>query len=354
MSSLARDIKAQIEAKGPMRFDDFMRVALFDPKAGYYTQNPVFGAAGDFITAPEISQMFGEMIGLAFAQYWQDIGAPETLCLSELGPGRGVMMVDILRTLGRIPRFLKSANIVLIEKSPLRQAEQANALDGFEITWANDPSEWPQTPLFCVANEFFDALPLRQFKRTQTAWRERHVGLVGGMLNTYWQPSKGHADLEARMGDTQEGDIVEVCDDARKITAQIGDHISTHGGLALIIDYGDWHSLGDTVQAVHRHRTSQIFENIGQSDITAHVDFEAIAHSAGCAFTRLCPQGVFLERLGITTRAQKLAQNLEGDALEEHIAAHRRLTHPDEMGALFKVLALYQEGQPVPVGLQDD
>jgi SAM-dependent MidA family methyltransferase len=207
--------------------------------------------------------------------------------------------------------------------------------------------------LFLVANEFFDALPIRQFHRDANGWREVQVGVQDGVLGPGLSAPSHIALMDHRQDDTKAGDIVEHCPALPAITQNIATRIATHGGAALIIDYGDWHSLGDTLQALQNHVPVDPFANAGEADITAHVDFEAIATNASPAkYTRLTPQGVFLERLGITQRAQTLANNLRDDALDQHIAAHRRLTHPSEMGSLFKVLGLYPDGALPPAGLE--
>lgn len=351
MTKLHNLIAARIAATGPITLADYMADALMHPTLGYYSTRDPLGAAGDFITAPEISQMFGELIGLSLAQAWIDQGQPSAFTLAELGPGRGTLMADILRATAKVAGFAQAAQVHLVETSPTLRAEQASRI--VDATWHDDITTLPDLPLFLVANEFFDALPIRQFQRDANGWREVQVGtqdaaLVGGL-----SAATHMALLEHRLVDTKEGDIVEHCPALPAITQNIAVRIATHGGAALIIDYGDWRSLGDTLQALKDHAPTNPFENVGEADITAHVDFEAIANAAAPAkYTRLTPQGVFLERLGITQRAQILAANLSGDALDQHIAAHRRLTYASEMGSLFKVMGLYPDGAPPPAGLE--
>ncbi len=351
MTDLAQSLRRQITANGPITLADYMAEALMNPTSGYYATRDPLGAAGDFTTAPEISQMFGELIGLALAQAWIDQGQPSPFTLAELGPGRGTLMADILRATARVPGFTDAADIHFVETSPSLRAEQGKRIEN--PTWHDTITALPDAPLFLVANEFFDALPIRQFHRDAGGWREVQIGTQDDALTPGLSAATPIAALDHRLEDTDIGDIVELCPALPSITAQIGTRIADHGGLALIIDYGDWRSLGDTLQAIKDHAPTDPFAAPGHADITAHVDFEAIAtHAAPAKFTRVTPQGVFLERLGITQRAQTLATALSGPALEAHIAAHRRLTHPEEMGSLFKVIALYPDGAATPAGLE--
>jgi len=242
----------------------------------------------------------------------------------------------------------------LVEASPALRSRQREALSGHAARWHESVTELPDDrPLFLVANEFFDALPIRQLQREGGMWRERCVGLSGDALALGLSDPKPVAALAHRLEDTRDGDIVEICAGAQAMAGAIGARIGAQGGAALIVDYGDWRSLGDTFQAVAGHQTADPLADPGEADLTAHVDFEALAQAATpAAHTRLTPQGVFLERLGITARAQTLAQGLEGAALEAHVAAHRRLTHPTEMGTVFKVLGLFPETAAPPPGLE--
>lgn len=349
--SLADRLLARIAADGPVSVADFMADALLDPDSGYYATRDPFGRAGDFITAPEISQMFGELVGLALAQAWLDQGAPQACTLAELGPGRGTLMRDALRAARQVPGF--SPTLVLVEASPALRAVQRETLSGHDVTWTDTVDDLPEQPLFLVANEFFDALPIRQFRRDGPGWREIRIGAEDGRLTRGLAQRQVQPALAHRLADTQDGDIVEHCPGLPAICTQVGARIARHGGAALVIDYGDWRSLGDTLQALRGHACVDPLDAPGTADLTAHVDFEAIARCARPArHTRLTPQGVFLERLGITARAQTLARNLQGAALEAHIAGHRRLTHPDEMGNLFKVMGLYPANAPPPPGLE--
>ncbi|THH35955.1 class I SAM-dependent methyltransferase [Aliishimia ponticola] len=348
--TLKRELLHRIASDGPLSLAEYMREALLHPQFGYYSTRDPFGVAGDFTTAPEISQMFGELLGLSLAQAWMDQGAPPQITLAELGPGRGTCMRDVLRAVRGVPGF--QPDVVLIDASEKMRDVQRGTLAGHDVRWADRVEDLPDQPLFLIANEFFDALPIRQFRRDATGWREIRVGADGDDLVFGAGPDQAEPMLAHRLEDTAPGDIVETCPEAARIAGQIGAKIAQFGGAALLIDYGDWRSLGDTLQALHQHQPVHPLADPGHADLTAHVDFEAIANACAPArYSRVTPQGIFLERLGITARAQALARNLTGAALDAHIAAHRRLTHPDEMGNLFKVIGLYPDTAHPPPGL---
>ncbi|MDE4133966.1 SAM-dependent methyltransferase [Phaeobacter sp. QD34_3] len=353
--SLRDHLIARIDIDGPLSLADYMAECLLNPQYGYYTTRDPLGASGDFTTAPEISQMFGELLGLCLAQTWLDQGSPAPFTLAELGPGRGTLMADLLRATRAVPGFHDAMQLHLVEASPTLRKTQAETLKGYAPIWHDVIDDLPRQPLFLVANEFFDALPVRQFLRDGSGWREKRIGRAEGCLTFGLGPVADQSALAHRLEDTRDGDLVELCEAAAPITAAIAARIATHGGAALIIDYGDWRSLGDTLQALRDHAPSDPLEAPGTADLTTHVDFEPLTEAgraAGCAATRLTPQGVFLERLGVTERARALAAPLQGEALESLIAAHRRLTHPEEMGNLFKVLGLYPTTATPPPGLQ--
>jgi len=351
--SLKDDIIARIRSDGPMRIDEYMSTCLLHPTKGYYTTRSPFGAQGDFTTAPEISQMFGELVGLSLAQSWLDQGSPAPFTLAELGPGRGTLMADILRATKGVPGFANAMHIVLVEASPALRAVQRETLGGYIVAFVDTTDALPEQPLFLIANEFFDALPIRQFVRDGAQWRERQVGLEGNALCLGLGPALPQPGLRDRIEDTQDGDLIETATGFAATLAPVVDRIHRLGGAGLIIDYGDWRTLGDTLQAVQNHQSVDVLATPGQSDLTAHVDFEALCRAAApCAYSRVTPQGVFLERLGIADRARKLATTLSGAARDSHIAAHRRLTHPQEMGNLFKVMGLYPANALPPPGLE--
>lgn len=351
MSALGEHLKARIRAGGPMSVAEYMSTCLMHPTLGYYVTRDPFGVSGDFTTAPEISQMFGELLGLALAQAWLDRGRPDPFRLVELGPGRGTLMADVMRATKGVEGFHEAADLWLVETSPVLRARQIETINA-PLTHADALSDVPGGPLFLIANEFFDALPIRQFVRTETAWRERVVGLDGEALSLGLSDETAPDHLAHRLDDTAEGDVVEQAHSGAVVAGEIGARIAESGGLAYLVDYGDWRSLGDTFQALRAHEPVSVLEAPGAVDLTAHVDFEALARAAEPAVhSRLTPQGVFLGRLGIEDRAEALAANLDGEALQSHIAAFRRLTDEREMGTLFKVMAVFQADAPLPPGV---
>ena len=354
MTALKDLLIARITQSGPITVADYMAECLLHPEHGYYATRDPLGAAGDFTTAPEISQMFGEVVGLALAQAWLDRGAPAPFTLAELGPGRGTLMGDILRATVRVPGFHEAAQVHLVEASPTLRALQTEKLAGHAPTHHDSAETLPDQPLFLVANEFFDALPVRQFVRDEDGWRERQIGVKAGKLTLGLSDPLPAPFLNHRREDTQHGDLVEYCPTASAVLAPISARIQAHGGVALVIDYGEWRSLGDTLQALKAHEPVAPLAYPGEADLTCHVDFEALIAASDLIPARVAPQGLFLERLGITQRAQTLAKGLSGPALDSHIAAHRRLTHPEEMGTLFKVLGLTRAGEPCIPGTTHD
>ncbi|SDX13611.1 class I SAM-dependent methyltransferase [Litoreibacter albidus] len=347
MNALRDLLTRQIAVDGPISLADYMQTCLLHPEHGYYATRDPFGAAGDFITAPEVSQMFGEVLGLCLAQSWIDQGRPDAY-LAELGPGRGTLMRDVLRATAGVAGFPRK--VVLVEASSHLRDVQAETLNGHDVEWVEHAAALPDGPILLLANEFFDALPIRQFIRATKGWSERRVGLHDTTLAFGLTEDTRVDALSHRLADTGVGDVVELCPSAAPIMTEIAARVS-QGGAAIIIDYGDWRSLGDTFQALRSHKPVDPLATPGAADLTAHVDFEALSAAAtSCNVSPMTPQGLLLERLGITTRAQALARNMTDDALETHIAAHRRLTHPDEMGTLFKAIALTPHDAPLPPG----
>jgi NADH dehydrogenase [ubiquinone] 1 alpha subcomplex assembly factor 7 len=349
VSPLERLIRRRIADLGPMPLVEYMALCLGHPEHGYYTSRDPIGAGGDFVTAPEVSQLFGEMIGGWLAQVWRDAGRPRCV-LAELGPGRGTLMADVLRVAGRVPGFAEAVDVWLVETSPHLRARQAAALAAQRVRWAARLEEVPQGPLFLLANEFFDALPIRQFLRLDQGWQERVVVAPGDRLALAWAPARPEAALEARWAALPEGAVLERNPTAEAVAAAIGERIGSAGGAALVIDYGDWDGVGDTLQAVVRHEVADPLEAPGEADLTAHVRFRDLAAAARLKPWGPVAQGIFLERLGVTARARQLAAGRTGAALEAIVAGHRRLTHPGEMGHLFKAMALTQAQAPEPPG----
>lgn len=340
MTPLAGLIAARIRATGPISLAEYMRICLMDGRHGYYATRDPFGRAGDFTTAPEIHQMFGELCGLALAQAWIDQGRPEAIALVEPGPGRGTLMADMLRVMARVPGLTDAAEVALIEASPhLRQVQRERLGD---VRHLDAIEELADKPLFLIGNEFIDALPIRQFQMTPEGWRERMVGLSETGLRIGLGPV---VPLD-RPG--RPGDIVEDCPEGAAFAEAVARRIAAHGGAAILIDYGGWNGYGDTFQALRDHAPDDPLAHPGEADLTAHVDFAALAAAAvrgGAAVSAPVRQGDWLEALGISARAEALAR--AGDA--GAVAAHRRLTHPQEMGHLFKAIAIWpRSAPPVP------
>jgi NADH dehydrogenase [ubiquinone] 1 alpha subcomplex assembly factor 7 len=350
VSPLEGKLLARIAAHGPLTLAAYMDACLLDPEHGYYSTRDPLGRAGDFTTAPEISQMFGELLGLCLAQAWVDQGAPDRFVLAELGPGRGTLMADLLRATRAVPGFHAAADLHLIEASPPLAALQATRLQTHQPVWVKTINALPDDrPLFLVANEFFDALPIRQFTRHAQGWCETIIGAAGGKLVRGYAAPIEVPQLAHRLNDMVPGEVVELRPAATPIVERLQAQIGQHGGAALIIDYGNWQSRGDTLQAVRAHAFADPLDGPGTADLTAHVDFTALA-AGRLRSTGLTDQGALLARLGIGARAERLARNLTGAALENHLAATQRLTRPEEMGNLFKALALFPPDAPAPPG----
>ncbi|MFQ6549219.1 class I SAM-dependent methyltransferase [Aestuariibius sp. 2305UL40-4] len=353
MTPLERHIRTRLRLDGPITVADYIALCLDHPEHGYYTTRDPFGAGGDFITAPEISQMFGELIGLSLARAWLDQGGGP-FALAELGPGRGTLMADALRATKAVPGFHAALSLHLVELSPHLRKIQADALSPHAPVFHDDVSTLPEGRLFLIANEFFDALPVRQFIRQTDGWSERMVTLRDDRLAFALTEPRAIPDLDPRLADTEPGMMVEFPVGGPAVVGHVAGIIARHGGGALIIDYGDMPSRGDTLQALYEQAPDDPLAHPGQADLTAHVDFApliAAAEAAGASATGPVPQGVFLETLGITPRAQALARQMTGEPLDRHIAAHRRLTHTGEMGHLFKVMGLTRRQAPPLPGL---
>ena len=345
--SLKDRIAALIEAQGPMSVAQFMTISLLDPKEGYYVSRDPLGAGGDFVTAPEVSQMFGEMVGLWLVQAWADQGCPKNPRLVELGPGRGTLMADIMRTAAVAPEFLADLDIVLIEASPALQKLQGDRLRGLgmDISWqAQFDDSLGDRPLFLVANEFFDALPVRQYVKTERGWCERVVTSAGGELAFALAPVPAPpAAIPADREKAPDGGVYETSPAATALAEDIARVIAMRGGAALILDYGYTQASGfsETLQAVSGHRFADALSRPGEDDVSAHVDFAALAQAGrrgGAAVSGPVTQGLFLANIGIVERAEQLMK-ANPPASRDLLSATERLIGNDQMGILFKVLA---------------
>ncbi|QJE73437.1 class I SAM-dependent methyltransferase [Aerophototrophica crusticola] len=359
MTTALQDIIARrIALAGPLSVAEYMALCLGHPQHGYYMTRDPLGAAGDFTTAPEISQMFGELLGLWAAQCWIQMGQPGSVQLVELGPGRGTLMADALRATARLPGFHQAVRLHLVETSPVLRQRQAAALGKYGPNWHDRLAEVPDGPMLLLANEFFDALPVRQFQKgPRGRWAERKVGLDdAGNLSWKLDPTAGDALVHPSLRAAPEGSMVEICPAGVAIAAEIGARLAAHPGAALFVDYGyAGPAVGDTVQALRRHAFVPVLEAPGEADLTAHVDFTALgeaAATAGAAAYAPVPQRDFLISLGIEQRAaalKRLATPVQAGDID---AALHRLVGDVSMGRLFKAQALASPGLPAPAGFE--
>jgi len=329
------------------RLDAFMARA----NAAYYATHDPFA---DFTTAPEISQVFGEILGLWAAVGWQLLGSPEPVLLVEAGPGRGTLMADALRAITKVaPAFRAALRLHLIETSPRLRAEQARRLP--DACWHDALDSVPSGPMLLLANEFLDALPIRQFIRHADGWAERFAG-PQGMVDC--PTAEGPADWgwDPALADAAPGVVLELCEPACAFAAALARRFAQHRGAALLLDYGSEHSTpGDSLQALADGRPADPFSPPGSADLTAHVDFAALARAArrfGADAQGPVPQGPFLARLGLFQRTNRLARGLPPGRAAELMEAARRLAEPDRMGRLFKVLAIASANCPILPGFE--
>jgi NADH dehydrogenase [ubiquinone] 1 alpha subcomplex assembly factor 7 len=348
--SLERRLKARILEDGPLTLADYMTACLHDPQDGYYAVRPGLGERGDFVTAPLVSQMFGELIGLWAVEVWTRMGAPAPFRLVEIGPGDGTLMHDLLRAARLVPGFEAAADLWLVETSAPLRAVQARALSPARPHWADSLDDVPGgAPLIVIANELLDCLPVRQFVRAPTGWAERRVGLgADGELAFGLAPAPRGYEPPI---DAPEGVVVEISPAQEAFAAGLGRRIAADGGATLLVDYGrDRPEPGDTLQALKNHRKVPPLETPGEADLTVHADFPAVAAAAratGVEATPIRTQGDFLRALGIEARAAALVRAApdRADTVSRQLA---RLTDADQMGSLFKVLGVHSPGLILP------
>lgn len=359
MNSFEDRLRRLVHDHGPISVARYMALALADPVGGYYPRRDPLGSTGDFVTAPEVSQLFGELIGLMLVQHWLDLGSPGRVALVELGPGRGTLLADALRAAQVVPAFQAATSIHLVETSPALRERQAAALPGLPVHWHDELAGLPaDRPLLLVANEFLDALPIRQFHRRDGRWYERLVGVdrdgrFGFVAATRSTP------FPAAVGEVPElpdGTLVELGPAREAVVEGLAARLVSQGGLAVLIDYGsDAPAMtGDTFQAVRRHAKVDPLINPGEADLSAHVDFRALAAramAAGADVYGPITQAALLGRLGIELRLQRLLQRA-GPAQRAALASGcARLIDPDAMGHLFKALVVAGPEAPLPPGL---
>jgi len=360
-TEIAARLKRYIARDGPISVAAYMAEVLAHPRHGYYATRDPFGAAGDFVTAPEISQMFGELLGLWCAEAWQRLGRPDPVILAELGPGRGTLMADVLRAAKMAPGFREALRVHLVEISPVLREKQRASLRDVEVTWHEGPHELPEGPILVIANEFFDALPVRQFARTPRGWCERMVGYdpeTDRLAFALGPPSpQAAAYVPESLRDSAPGAVVEVSPAAISLAADLGRRIATHGGAALIVDYGRVTPKAEaTLQAVRGHDRADVLADPGEADLTAHVDFPLLARALAESGTEVhgpVPQGGFLTGLGIEARAAILKRHATAGQVTQIDAALHRLTDPQQMGRLFKVLGAVPPGFGTPAGFPE-
>ncbi len=366
---LAIKLKARIEQAGPLSLHDYMEACLGDPEFGYYIAREPFGRGGDFITAPDICQVFGELLGLWCVQVWRELGQPRNGKLIELGPGRGALMSDALRAASLVPEFLQSVEVHFVETSKALRAEQEQLIKGQatehgrdipQLFWHDRLQDVPPGPSFLIANEFVDALPIAQTLFKQGQWFERLVGLDEAGHFTFLLADKPCPDpdgLSLISRPAVEGDIVEHRPGATILLEQIAKRASAHPLAGLLFDYGyDKRAFGDSFQALRNHQFSDPLRDPGLADVTAHVDFASLSHLAQeLELTVAGPvtQREFLVALGVRERAAQLLQGQQNMiAAGQFMTGLQRLIEPDQMGSLFKVMALVGGGQPQVPGFR--
>jgi len=353
MTPLENLIREMIVETGPMSIETYMSLALLHPVHGYYASKMPLGESGDFITAPEISQMFGELIGLWCIKVWHGMGAPRPFLLAELGPGRGLLLADALRAAKIAPDFLDALDLHLVETSEVLRRSQRTALEtsGLVPKWHKTIEELPAGPAIILANEFFDCLPVRHFVRGKDGWHERLVGLDGEGHLCFGLAPDPEPGLSAPGEPGQEmGQVLEAGLAGLRVMARLAGRIVVQGGVLLVIDYGyDTPARGETLQAVKRHRFANPLRDPGEADLTAHVDFCALAcaaQAAGAAVYGPVPQGEWLARLGINERAAALRRHADErqsaaiDAALLRLAGNGAVPCSATMARLFKVLAV--------------
>lgn len=353
MNQLKRAIAATVSQDGPITLEQYMSLCLSHPRFGYYMTRDPFGPRGDFVTAPEISQMFGELLGVWASEAWRAAGSPSNARLIELGPGRGTLMSDVLRVARIAPDFLDAVSVHLIETSPTLRGVQRQTLanSGKAIDWRDDFADTPPGPAFILANEFFDALPVRHFVKTIGGWRERLVGLDAAGELAFGLSDRVEPTLTVS---AREGSIIEVNTIGQRLMGEIAARIVASGGAALIIDYGYYQtSLGDSLQAVTKHAYVDPFAAPGEADLTTHVDFAALgrmARAKGAKVMGPVTQSHFLMQLGVERRAQSLTKKATPEQAASIAEAFERLTGTEDprrqMGSLFKVMAVTHPAMP--------
>ncbi len=358
-AGLAARIARRIRREGPLSIAAFMAIALHDREGGYYARRDPLGGDGDFITAPEISQIFGELIGLWCADLWRHLGEPDPVILVELGPGSGALLGDLLRAAATLPEFRRALDLYLVEASPVLRARQQRRLGGIGARFVASIDALPQGPLLLVANEFLDALPIRQLVRGRAEWAERVVTLDAEDRLVFADGPENPALsllVPAALRARPSGTIVEICPAAAALAAALGERLAAQPGAALFVDYGYFPSApGPTLAALRRHAAAALLDDPGGADLSAHVDFAAFAaaaRAAGAIVHGPVAQGQFLAALGAEARLAALSARAEPAQRARLASGLERLIDPAQMGTLFKALALTSPGLPAPAGFE--
>ena len=335
-------IKDLIKKSGPISLSRYMEICLWDDENGYYTSNQVLGRHGDFITSPEISQTFGELIGLWALSFYQKFIDHKRLCITELGSGRGTLLRDAIRTISMVTKNKVDLDITILEKSERLIALQKENLKNKNIKWISDIKGLSFEPQIIIANEFFDALPINQYVRNNEGWYEKKITTKNGKLcftlgNKIWVPSN------SIFSNFKIGDTLEHSEQTISIFSNICNHLIRYDGVLLVVDYGNISGIGDTLQAVNNHKFRSILEKPGQSDLTSHVNFKLLKEIAIKKNLYVSPvkeQQNFLLELGIKERLKSLTKNVSSTIAERVETEVKRLIDPDKMGSLFKVIAI--------------
>ncbi|MEZ5823929.1 MAG: SAM-dependent methyltransferase [Geminicoccaceae bacterium] len=355
MSGLLERLANEIRLTGPIDIATFMTLAMADRSEGYYATRDPLGRTGDFITAPEISQMFGELVGASLAQAWIELGSPAAVNLVELGPGRGTLMADALRATRALPGFHDALDLHLVETSPVLRQLQEERINHPSRHWHEDIDDIPdKAPILLVANELFDVLPIRQFIVGADGLRERRIGVgEDGRLGFVLDPRCTHPAGEMAHG---EGSLVEVSPARASLMTRLAQRLARQGGCGFIIDYGNLDLDGaDTLQAVQAHRSVEPLDDPGKADLSSHVAFRPLLDAAsneGIGAYGPVTQGEWLTRIGIAARTERLCASADEASRDRLLSQMRRLVSPDQMGALFKVMAITTLAGP-PAGFTE-
>ncbi len=335
-------IKALIKECGPISLSRYMEMCLWDDENGYYTSDQVFGRNGDFITSPEISQTFGELIGLWALNFYQQFINKKRLCITELGSGRGTLLKDAIRTICKVTNNKIDLDITILEKSERLITLQKENLKNKNVRWISDIKCLSSGPQIIIANEFFDALPINQYVKSKEGWREKKITTKNGNLcftldDQIWVPK------DSVFSDLKIGDTIEYSEKTISIFSKICDHLIKWDGALLVVDYGNISGIGDTLQAVNKHKFKGVLEKPGRNDLSSHVNFQLLKEIASKKNLYTSPireQQTFLLELGIKERLKSLTKNVSSAKAHSVGSEVKRLIDPDKMGSLFKVIAI--------------